>query len=593
MIFPGAMKFFRANAWLVAVWVCTLVGYAAMSLTFGRGKVLITFGDLALTLLPLVAIASLLMNAATPYRRTNSFWILFGAGCGLFLVGQLVWTYYELVLDRPSGYTAASNFFFFMHLVPFMAALALQPHAQGLRKTLRFGFLDLALLAGIWICVYAFLALPWKLAWPNQELYSERDWQAFMGENLVYSVALILVWLRARGPWRTVYSLLLAAEALHALGFSLIFWKFTTAEYFSGCILDLPYVAMFLCYATAGIVAHRLTLQPEPAAPIRDTQWPARLAMGAILSMPLFAVWNALLSTAPPEVKQYRLLLVMFTILSGTALVFWRQHLLDRERLKLVQELEDSVENLRRLQTQYVQTEKLASLGQLAAGAAHELNNPLAAILGFADLLSTDESAGPRIRGVAEKILEQARRTRSLVADLLSFARQVPAERQLLDLKVVIANALEPRAHELEAKNVRLQIEAPTVLPAVRGDPNQLLQVLYQLVSNAMDAMEPHGGGGLKIRAFCEKATVVLELSDSGIGLEEPKRVFDPFYTTKPVGKGTGLGLSICYGIIREHGGQISCANCPEGGAVFRIELPAVLALLPRASVSSAATRAE
>jgi signal transduction histidine kinase len=113
-------------------------------------------------------------------------------------------------------------------------------------------------------------------------------------------------------------------------------------------------------------------------------------------------------------------------------------------------------------------------------------------------------------------------------------------------------------------------------LPGVRGDANQLLQVFFNVIDNAIDALEEAGGGRLTVRTALEQQHVVVEISDTGPGIKDPRLVFDPFYTTKPVGKGTGLGLSICYGIVQEHGGRISCFNRPEGGATFRIDLPAV-----------------
>jgi len=125
-----------------------------------------------------------------------------------------------------------------------------------------------------------------------------------------------------------------------------------------------------------------------------------------------------------------------------------------------------------------------------------------------------------------------------------------------------------------------LQLES--VLPGVRGDGNQLMQVFFNIVNNAIDAMEAaNGGGTLTIKTMRDRAYVVVLFSDNGPGIKEPHRVFDPFYTTKPVGKGTGLGLSICFGIVQEHAGRILCYNRQEGGAVFRVELPAVLAALP------------
>jgi signal transduction histidine kinase len=115
----------------------------------------------------------------------------------------------------------------------------------------------------------------------------------------------------------------------------------------------------------------------------------------------------------------------------------------------------------------------------------------------------------------------------------------------------------------------------------VRGDGNQLMQVFFNMISNAVDAMEAAKGGVLTIKTMRDRAHVAVLFSDTGPGIREPHRVFDPFYTTKPVGKGTGLGLSICFGIVQEHGGKIACYNRQEGGAVFRVDLPAVLAALP------------
>jgi two-component system NtrC family sensor kinase len=228
-----------------------------------------------------------------------------------------------------------------------------------------------------------------------------------------------------------------------------------------------------------------------------------------------------------------------------------------------------------------VQSEKLVSLGQFAAGAAHEINNPLTAILGYSDLLADDESVPERTRATAMKIREQARRTKSLVQNLLSFARQVPAERTLLDINTVVTNAVQLRALDLHSGGSSIELQLESVLPGVRGDNNQLMQVFFNVISNALDAMQEMGGGKLTIRTLRDRGNVVILFSDTGPGLREPHRVFDPFYTTKPVGKGTGLGLSICYGIVQEHAGKIFCYNGQAGGAVFRVELPAVLAVLP------------
>ena len=169
-----------------------------------------------------------------------------------------------------------------------------------------------------------------------------------------------------------------------------------------------------------------------------------------------------------------------------------------------------------------------------------------------------------RAHSLGDKIREQARRTKDLVNNLLSFARQVPAEKQLLDLNTVLTGAVQLRNLDLRGKNIRIELENRSILPAVRGDPNQLLQVFYHLISNAVDAMESAGGGVLLIRTLRERGNVVIEFSDTGPGMKEPEKVFDPFYTTKEVGKGTGLGLSICYGVMEEHGGRIQRIQPPR-----------------------------
>jgi two-component system NtrC family sensor kinase len=256
----------------------------------------------------------------------------------------------------------------------------------------------------------------------------------------------------------------------------------------------------------------------------------------------------------------------------------------------LLAQSERSIENLQRLQAQIVQSEKLVSLGQLAAGAAHEINNPLTAILGFSDLLAGDPALPEKARSTASKIRDQARRTKTLVGNLLSFARQVPAERTLLDINTVVTNAVQLRTLDLRSGRVRIELQLESVLPGVRGDGNQLMQVFFNMINNAVDAMESVQGGVLTIKTLRDRAYVVVLFSDNGPGLKEPSRVFDPFYTTKPVGKGTGLGLSICFGIVQEHSGRILCYNRQEGGAVFRVELPAVLAALPTKDLQPAAT---
>lgn len=583
------MKISRSSRIILAAWVFFVGGYSLGALLIPSGTALATFADVFLCFIPLFANACLLWNAASPFRRRNAFWMLLALGCTLWLAGQLVFVYEDLQAHHNVQDPFPGDILFFLHTVPFMAALALMPHARKMAETLRYGFLDLLLLAVIWLYVYVFVAYPWKTISPNMTLFNQRDLETYMVENLVVVVGFGLLALRTRGNWRLIYANLFGAFTLYAVGYVVINTVARSGNFHSGSLYEAPIAAAFVWLGTTGLLARALPLAPEPVKENlhRDAQWPVHLAMVGVLALPLMAAWALFNGNVPWAVREFRLTITLAGMFVGAALVFFRQYLVYQERSALVQELSDTLENVRRLQTHFVQSEKLASLGQLAAGAAHEINNPLTAILGYADVLTLENDSKSRAYTLGEKIREQARRTKELVNNLLSFARQVPAEKQLLDLNTVLAGAIQLRTLDLRDKNIRIEFEGRTILPAVRGDPNQLLQVFYHLISNAVDAMESVGGGVLLIRSLRERNFVIIEFSDTGPGLKEPDKVFDPFYTTKPVGKGTGLGLSICYGVMQEHGGRITGFNRPEGGCTFRLELPAVLAMFPQASIPS------
>jgi len=586
------MKFSRSSILLLGAWVFFLGGYAAAALLMPHGTARTAVCDVIECLVPLFANTCLLWNAASPYRRRNAFWMLLALGCALWLAGHLMVMYEELELHHEVQSPFPGDILFFLHTVPWMAALALVPHARKMRETLRYGFLDLLLLATLWLYIYIFAAMPWKTVWLNGDLFRLRDLQVYMVENLIVVAGFGIFSLRTKGSWRTIYLNLFGATLLYNFGLVLAYTIDNGGSSYTADLFDLPVIASFLWMATTGIIARRLAPEPDPLPAVirRDERWPAHLAMLGVLAAPLLAIWTFFLSKSPPAVQRFRLLVTLITLVIGAALVFFRQHLVYQERTGLVRELRESLENVKRLQTHFVQSEKLASLGQLAAGAAHEINNPLTAILGYSDLLVEENPPQTRQHTLGQKIRDQARRTKDLVTNLLSFARQVPVEKQLLDLSTVLAGAVQLRNLDLRQKNIRIELESHSVLPAVRGDPNQLLQVFYHLISNAVDAMETVGGGVLLIRTLRERGNVVIEFSDTGPGMKEPDKVFDPFYTTKPVGKGTGLGLSICYGVMQEHGGRITGFNRAEGGCTFRLELPAVLAVFPLTAAASKAT---
>jgi signal transduction histidine kinase len=387
-----------------------------------------------------------------------------------------------------------------------------------------------------------------------------------------------------------VYANLFGGAAMYLLSSLTINVAISMNKYSTGSAYDLPLISSFLWFGLAGVIAYLKRAEMDSVQESasdgeekpRESVWSARLAMAAVISLPIFAIFTLRFEhDVAPEVRDFRLMTTLIASVPIAFLVFLRTHLVDADRVRLLARSEQSIENLQRLQAQMVQTEKLVSLGQLAAGAAHEINNPLAAILGFSDLLADDPALPEKARATAGKIRDQARRTKTLVANLLRFARQVPPERTLLDINTVVTNAVQLRALDLRSSKSRIELQLESVLPGVRGDPNQLLQVFFNIVNNGIDAMEATEGGVLTIKTIRDRGNVVILFTDTGPGIKDPQRVFDPFYTTKPVGKGTGLGLSICFGILQEHAGKILCYNSQQGGAVFRVELPAVLAAFP------------
>jgi signal transduction histidine kinase len=593
----------RKIGWMAVAWLLLLVVYATISLTVPRGQQsLSTFGNLVQCLVPLIANAGLLANAGTPVWRRNAFWMLLALGCTLWMTGQFAWTYYEVYLHKPLPAMFSGDIVFFLRGIPMMAALALRPHRKLEELRLRFGYLDFVLLFIWWTFLYAYVVLPWMYAAPSLGQYNYTYNVVTNIQNMVEVIWLGVLWMRTSGTWKTIYANLFGGATLYMLSSLAINVASDSGDYYTGSLYDLPLISSFLWFALAGVIAYQNREKLD--APYRpgnegdieasgsESVWAARMAMAAVISLPLFAIYTMKFSNDGPAVRDFRLMATFIAAVPLAILVFMRTHLADADRVRLLAEAEMSVNNLRKLQTQIVQSEKLASLGQLAAGAAHEINNPLTAILGFSDLLADDPSLSEKARVTAGKIRDQARRTKTLVGNLLSFARQVPVERTLLDINTVVANAVQLRTLDLHNSKIKIELQLESVLPGVRGDGNQLMQVFFNIISNAVDAMEAADGGVLTIKTMRNRGNVVVLFTDSGPGMKEPNRVFDPFYTTKPVGKGTGLGLSICFGIMQEHGGKIFCYNGQRGGAVFRVELVAVLAALP-AKEAQPATVAE
>ena len=228
------------------------------------------------------------------------------------------------------------------------------------------------------------------------------------------------------------------------------------------------------------------------------------------------------------------------------------------------------------LQAKLAHSEKMATIGRLVSGVAHEVNNPLAAILGFTDLLLENPDVPAAAREDLQIILQETQRTKDIVQDLLSFARQRPVQREPVQVNQVLRQTIKLRSYDFASHGVEVAEDFQDPLAPAMGDAQQLQQVFLNILNNAYDAVQESGRRG-KITMATRQSGEAIEvtISDNGTGIADPQRIFDPFYTTKQAGKGTGLGLSICYGIVRAHGGEIQCWNNEGGeGSTFLVRIP-------------------
>jgi signal transduction histidine kinase len=578
---PAGWAFFAASSLLI-------LGYASAAAFLHPGARLTAVGDVGQCLAAVLGSIGLAAPAIANRRRTRTFWWLWSFSCVLWLGAQAAWTYFEVVLRQEVPNPFLGDVVFFLRAVPIMGAMALRPHDTRKGVSAHIAYLDSALLVFWWVYLYVFAVIPWQYVSPQITRYGVNYDALEFVENGIIAAGLAYLFFSAKTDWRRVYLHLLGASLTFAAGAVLVDVAIDRNAYYTGSAYDIPLIIGLVWMGFAGVYARHAApaVEPETDRSPAAGAWVAAVAIIAVFSMPVFSMWNIWYSAAPSAVKTFRAGVTQSAILVGVFFVFLRQRWADRDRSRLLEGSQRSFETLKNLQSQMIQAEKLVSVGQLAAGAAHEINNPLTGILGYSDLLMDDPTLPEKHRVRIDKIRTLARRIEGLTGGLLSFARRVPPERSLLDINQCISTAIHLSNLDLKQKSIHVDLRTQEALPPVRGDGNQILQVFFNLIDNAIDALEEVGGGTLIIQTGLHDASVLIEFSDSGPGIQSPSQVFDPFFTTKPVGEGTGLGLSICYGIVQEHGGRIQCFNRAEGGATFLVELP-IARVTPPADPSS------
>ncbi|OGR88979.1 MAG: hypothetical protein A2992_07080 [Elusimicrobia bacterium RIFCSPLOWO2_01_FULL_59_12] len=243
---------------------------------------------------------------------------------------------------------------------------------------------------------------------------------------------------------------------------------------------------------------------------------------------------------------------------------------------RTILELRETKKKLEATQMQLIQSEKLAGIGQLAAGVAHELNNPLSGVMGFAQLLLEDAGLTAQQRKDIETIYAQSQRCRTIIQNLLQFSRRKDPLQEVLDLAPLLLATLDLVKYDFSTSAIDLSQTVPPTLPLILGDASQLQQVFLNLLTNARQAMAGGKKGRLVIEAGQRGNKVFVRCADNGHGIPKDiqDKIFDPFFTTKPVGQGTGLGLSICYGIVQQHRGALYVESKVDAGSTFTVELP-------------------
>jgi signal transduction histidine kinase len=582
------MNLFPRHRWFVAAAGITFV-FAVVSLTAHKGARLTAFADLTGLALMLAAAAVTLCNAMARPRHERGFWALMTLGFALWATNQSAWTYWEMVLHR----TVPDPFFFdivlFFHAVPMIAAVAWRPDMMKKYWSVRLSALNFLTLLGWWVFLYAFIVFPHQYVVLQLNSYNVYYDRLYGLENILLLAVLALAASTASGGWRRLYLHFLGACILYAINSQFLDRAAADNTYYSGSPYDIPLIATVAWMAACALSARKWELTSVELK--LDPRWRKvvpQLAMLAILSLPVLGLWTVIADQSDPRLRAFRIFAVLAAMAFLGAFAFMRQYFQDQALMALLRESREAYESQKRLQSQLVQKEKLATLGNLVAGAAHEIDHPLTSILNYSEQFWSRERLTDEQNTLLRKIVNQAQRTRDLVANLLSFAQQTPGEKALVDLSMLLhrtTQMLEPR---YPGGKIRVEVKVEAGLPRVHGNVNQLFQVFIEIAENAMDVLLESGGGWLKISAERQGDEAVIQFSDSGPGIREPQRVFDPFYTTKPVGKGSGLGLSVVYGVVQDHGGHISCQNKADGGALFTVKLP--VAAAPAVQVAGAAS---
>ena len=558
-----------------------LLVYAVLSVATGQR--LAALGDVAQLIPPLAYAALTLWLARRCRGQVRVFWNMNAAHGLVWGAGQVLWTYID-VFGQGVPVVSPTDPIFFVSSIPLAAALYGRPEHDRPRWLFDIVLLDLILIALFGAFIYTYFVVTIAVTGGSTDLYDENFRQLQNAKNLLLAMWAMWVWRTARSDtWRKMLGLYAAGLAVIFAGGVINDAVDPSGTHTTGSLWDIVFMAPYVVLALAAASAHDARLfEPEDEAPaLSKLPMVSLIAIGLLIAIPVIDEASRRLFGEFPEVESLRTRVALAWMIPFGVVVVAREFLSRRALIRAGQDLATTKQQL-------VQREKLAAVGQLVSGVAHELNNPLQGVLGYAELILASKPAALETEEL-RAIRDNANRAAGIVRNLLTFAGRSTTARGWQQINRVVRDAIAVREEPVNSAGIDLRLEAADRLPLVYIDSARLEDVIVNLIENAEAAIAVRREGKSLSRAVPEKArgeiTIVtrsdpdriyVEVSDNGSGLraEDLPRIFDPFFTTREVGQGAGLGLSVCYGIVREHGGQIMARNGSVGGAVFTIELP-------------------
>ena len=552
--------------------VAALMTAAILTASFlPRSFGLTAFSDIIQSLFLLSGTVAFVPLALRSRGRVRFFWFLIILGLTFWLSYQIFWTYYEVVLQRDVPDLCAWDMILFLHMVPLMAALGIRPQFPRDEYSARVGRLDFALLLVWWFYLYVLIVMPWQYVVPDVPAYNHVLNVVYSAEKVVLLTCLLGAWSASQGEWKKVYASLFAMSFCYSGGSALANWAIGRKTYYTGSFYDIPLFAAMASLTWIALRTKSENLEADASAGSSAYGvWVARCSMIAVFSLPVFALGAMSDLRVPAKIRVFRVSLTLVAAFCMGVIILVRQRILDRELVRLLDHSRDAFEQLKRLQAQILQSEKLASIGQLVGGAAHELNNPITAMLGYSDLLINTPLTHEQ-KPMAAKIGQYVRRTRSLVASLISFARQAPAPKAPLDLNTLARTAVKLTEPQWKALELDVRTRFDGALPKVLGNSNQLLQVCLQLIGNCLHILGERGGSILTISTERNAGICLLQISTQALPQTGPEQQA----VCSPLDPEDALGMSACHGILQEHRGRVFRERREDGSLFLCMELPA------------------